>query len=274
MISMEAIARRVPGKEPGDYTGPDGLLHCGKCHTPKECRVNGKTYPVICQCRKAERERVEREQAVKKRYEAAMHLAVHSTHDQHSKAWTFARDDKNNPGATNTARVYAERWEEIKAKGAGLLLMGGVGTGKSFLAGCIANALLAKKVPVLFTSFGKLVRFMTTYSGDKNQCLQSLNKFDLLVLDDLGTERQSSFALELVFEIVDERVKSGLPLIVSTNLTQRELYEQKDVNYARIYDRITSVCAPVVFNGTSRRKAEGAERLQWLNGVLFGDGER
>ena len=269
MISMEAIARRVPGKEPGDYTGPDGLLHCGKCHTPKECRVNGKTYPVICQCRKAERERVEREQAVKKRYEAAMHLAVHSTHDQHSKAWTFARDDKNNPGATNTARVYAERWEEIKAKGAGLLLMGGVGTGKSFLAGCIANALLAKKVPVLFTSFGKLVRFMTTYSGDKNQCLQSL-----LVLDDLGTERQSSFALELVFEIVDERVKSGLPLIVSTNLTQRELYEQKDVNYARIYDRITSVCAPVVLNGTSRRKAEGAERLQWLNGVLFGDGER
>ena len=77
MISMEAIARRVPGKEPGDYTGPDGLLYCGKCHTPKECRVNGKTYPVICQCRKAERERVEREQAVKKRYEAAMHLAFH-----------------------------------------------------------------------------------------------------------------------------------------------------------------------------------------------------
>ena len=108
MISMEAIARRVPGKEPGDYTGPDGLLHCGKCHTPKECRVNGKTYPVICQCRKAERERVEREQAVKKRYEAAMSLAVHSTHDQHSKVWTFARDDKNNLGATNTARVYVE----------------------------------------------------------------------------------------------------------------------------------------------------------------------
>lgn len=274
MISMEAIARRVPGKEPGDYTGPDGLLYCGKCHTRKQCIVEGKTLPCTCRCYSEKMEREARERAVKKRYEAAMSLAVHSTHDQRSKAWTFARDDKNNPGATNTARVYVERWEEIKAKGAGLLLMGGVGTGKSFLAGCIANALLAKKVPVLFTSFGKLVRFMTTYSGDKNKCLQSLNKFDLLVLDDLGTERQSSFALELVFEIVDERVKSGLPLIVSTNLTQRELYEQKDVNYARIYDRITSVCAPVVLNGTSRRKAEGAERLQWLNGVLFGDGER
>lgn len=119
--------------------------------------------------RKMEREA--RERAVKKRYEAAMSLAVHSTHDQHSKVWTFARDDKNNLGATNTARVYVERWEDIKTKGAGLLLMGGVGTGKSFLAGCIANALLAKKVPVLFTSFGKLVRFMTTYSGDQEPVL-------------------------------------------------------------------------------------------------------
>ncbi len=270
MISMEAIARLVPGKEPGDYTGPDGLLYCGKCHTRKQCIVEGKTLPCTCRCHSEKMKREAQERVVKMRYEAAMSLPIHSIHDQHSKSWTFARDDKNNPGATNTARVYIERWEEIKAKGAGLLLMGGVGTGKSFLAGCIANALLAKKVPVLFTSFGKLVRFMTTYSGDKNKCLQSLNKFDLLVLDDLGAERQSSFALELVFEIVDERVKSGLPLIVSTNLTQRELYEQKDVNYARIYDRITSVCAPVVLNGTSRRKAEGAERLQWLKGVLFG----
>ena len=106
MISMEAIARRVPGKEPGDYTGPDGLLHCGKCHTRKQCIVEGKTLPCTCRCHSEKMEREAREQGVKKRYEAAMHLTIHSTHDQHSKAWTFARDDKNNPGATNTARVY------------------------------------------------------------------------------------------------------------------------------------------------------------------------
>lgn len=271
MISMEAIARRVPGKDQGDYTGPDGLLHCGKCHTPKQCIVEGKTRPIICKCRKEELEMAEMEQAVKKRFEYAMSLPIHSIHDHHSEHWTFAKDDRNNPEATNSAMAYVDHWEEAKGMGVGLLLMGGVGTGKSFLAGCIANALLAKKVPVLYTSFGKLVRSVTSYSEDKNRYLRSLNKFDLLILDDLGAERQSSFALELVFEVVDERVKSKLPLIVSTNLTPKELHEQKDVNYSRIYDRINSVCAPVVLNGTSRRKAEGAERLQWLNGILFGE---
>lgn len=271
MISLETIARRVPGKETGDYIGSDGLLRCGKCHTPKQCVRDGNTLPIICACRKAERERAEREQAVKKRFEYAVRLPIHSLHDPHSKAYTFARDDKNNPVATNSARAYVDHWDEVKAKGVGLLLLGGVGTGKSFLAGCIANALLAKNVPVLYTSLGKLIRSVTAYSEDKNRYLQSLSKFDLLILDDLGAERQSSFALELIFEIVDERVKSKLPLIVSTNLTPKELHGQKDVNYSRIYDRILSVCAPVVLNGASRRPAEGAERLRWLNGILSGE---
>lgn len=271
MISMDDIAKRVPGKESGDYTDSRGLLRCGKCHTPKQCIVDGKILPTVCECRRAEMKRAEKELSVRERFEAAMCLPVHSIHDQHCKAWTFARDDKSNPVATNRARAYVYHWEEVKRKGVGLLLVGGVGTGKSFLAGCIANALLEIQVPVLYTSFGKLVRSVTTYSEDKNRYLQSLNKFDLLILDDLGAERQSSFALELIFEIIDERVKSKLPLIVSTNLTPTELHEQKDVNYSRIYDRINSVCAPVVLNGTSRRKAEGAERLQWLNGILSGE---
>lgn len=50
MISMEAIARRVPGKEPGDYTGPDGLLYCGKVPHPKAVHCGGKTLPCTCRC--------------------------------------------------------------------------------------------------------------------------------------------------------------------------------------------------------------------------------
>ena len=140
------------------------------------------------------------------------------------------------------------------------------------MAGHILLAEDDKALSALMQDFFRAAGVAVTpaYDGEQALVLAQAQPFDLLVLDDLGTERQSSFALELVFEIVDERVKSPLPLIVSTNLTQRELYEQKDVNYARIYDRITSVCAPVVLNGTSRRKAEGAERSQWLNGVLFG----
>ena len=47
------------------------------------------------------------------------------------------------------AHNYVDNWEKMKSNSSGLLLWGDVGTGKSFFAGCIANALLEKGVPVL-----------------------------------------------------------------------------------------------------------------------------
>ena len=65
----------------------------------------------------------------------------------------------------------------MKKENVGLLLMGPVGTGKSFFAGCIANALLEKGVPVLMTNFS---RILNTLSGmhfeDRNQFIDSLNR--------------------------------------------------------------------------------------------------
>ena len=51
------------------------------------------------------------------------------------------------------ARAYVENWKEAYKNNTGLLLFGDVGTGKSFFAGCIANALLDRDVPVLMTNF-------------------------------------------------------------------------------------------------------------------------
>lgn len=269
---QDAIAKNVQGKQPGDYTGPDGLLYCGKCHTPKQCRVveygRDRLRPIACQCQNDERRNREEAEKTQKRYEAAMTLPICSIHDYRIKDWTFSSDDGNSPEITKKARRYVEHWDKVKEKGAGLLLLGGVGTGKSFMAACIANALMEHRVPVLYTSFGKLIRAVTNYTDDKNRYLQSLNRFDLLVLDDLGAERQSSFAMEQVFEVIDGRVKAGLPMIVSTNLTLPELSRPSDMGYARIYDRILSVCVPLLFSGPSRRKAEGADRLHWLKSVL------
>ncbi len=51
------------------------------------------------------------------------------------------------------AHAYVENWKEAYKSNIGLLLFGDVGTGKSFFAGCIANALLDQDVPVLMTNF-------------------------------------------------------------------------------------------------------------------------
>ena len=55
------------------------------------------------------------------------------------------------------AHNYVSNWEEMKANASGLLIWGDVGTGKSFFAGCIANALLEKSVPVLMTNFSRIL---------------------------------------------------------------------------------------------------------------------
>ena len=104
------------------------------------------------------------------------------------------------------------------------MFWGDVGTGKTFVAGCIANYLLQQRISVLITSLSKIINDLQGFSiQDKNDYLESLNRFKLLILDDLGAERQSDFALEQVFNVIDSRYKNGQPIIITTNLTLTEI---------------------------------------------------
>ena len=76
---------------------------------------------------------------------------------------------------------------------------------------------------------------------------------NLLILDDLGSERASDYALEQLFLVIDTRYRAGKPLIITTNLTAEELKKPADLRYERIYDRISELCVTVVAPGHSRR---------------------
>ena len=168
------------------------------------------------------------------------------------------------------AHKYVENWDDMKARSSGLLLWGDVGTGKSFFAGCIANALLEKGVPVLMTNFS---RILNTLSGmhfeDRNQFIDSLNRYNLLIIDDLGIERNSEFALEQVFNVIDSRYRSKKPLIITTNLTLEELNKPTDMAHSRIYDRILERCAPIRINNHNIRKDNASANLQEAKKILL-----
>ena len=90
--------------------------------------------------------------------------------------YTFARDNGINP-EIKLAHNYVSNWEEMKANASGLLIWGDVGTGKSFFAGCIANALLEKGIPVLMTNFSRILNTLTgMHFEDRNQFINSLNR--------------------------------------------------------------------------------------------------
>ena len=254
----------------GDYTGEDGLLHCGKCGGFKRSRieVSGEEIivPVWCECMtRAKEEEKKRSETILANMRAN-ELRRLSLMDNSLSAVRFTIADKSGENARSVeiCRRYAAKFQQMKQDNRGLLLFGGVGTGKTYTAACIANELLAQGVSVVMTSLVKLIE-----NGISDLCSR-LSAIDLLILDDLGAERSTDYALEQVYNIVDSRYRAGLPVIYTTNLTLEELKNPADMRYARIYDRVLEKCFPVEFRGVSRRKhgaRQGFDDMMALLGV-------
>ncbi len=83
-------------KEPGpeQYLGEDGLIYCGKCHTPVQCRITfeGKEriMPCICKCQKEERERQEQRMKEEEQLLYVRRLKAAGIQERHLQDWTFA----------------------------------------------------------------------------------------------------------------------------------------------------------------------------------------
>ena len=221
-------------KSNGDYYGKDGLLYCGKCHTPKEAFfaknlvLMGKNrHPVDCRCRKMERERQEVAIRQQKHSELVRRLKAEGFSDTAMLDWNFENDDGRAP-QMHYAHRYVEQWQTMCTENLGLLLWGGVGTGKSFLAGCIANALMELEVPVRMTSFSRIMNELNNSFSGRNEVVDRLCRFPLLIIDDFGMERGTEYALEQVHNIVDSRYRSQKTLIVTTNLTLDEIRHPQD----------------------------------------------
>lgn len=242
-----------------------GLVYCKKCHTPRQASVElGGTvfHPYcICQCQSEARElELAKEKQLQEQQRIAR-LKANGLQDASLRQFTFANDTGINP-EIQKAHSYVEHWSEMKATATGLLLWGNVGTGKSFFAGCIANALLDRGVPVLMTNFSRILNALTgMFSDDRNKYIDSLNHYSLLIIDDLGMERGTEYALEQVFNVIDARLRSNLPLIVTTNLTLDELKHPADLAHERIYSRVLERCIPLKIDNQNIRQMKAQENF-------------
>ena len=246
-----------------EYIVNDGLIYCSKCHTPRQKRleVSGKTIEPRCMCACQTEDYDRREQERKHREFLDMVAKNRSIGlpDPGLRKHTFENDLGYNPKQIRMAKRYVQHWEEMQKNSTGLLLWGDVGTGKSFIAGCIANALLDKGVPVIMTNFARLLNKLTDmYAGDRNAYIDSFKRYPLMIIDDLGVERNSEFAREQVFSVIDSRYRSELPMIVTTNLTLEELQHPEDLSRSRIYDRVLERCLPIRINDQNIRELNQA----------------
>lgn len=266
-------------KEPGDYTGENGLLYCGKCRTPKQMRIGvnpatGKDEPTIvptpCRCRQ-EADKAADDRDRRERFEAKMkNLNASGITCPGSLRHTFEDDDGQRPKVTTACKRYVEHWSEMAEKNVGILFYGNVGVGKTFYASCIANALIDQQVTAAATSFPRLLNLLQG-TQDKQKLLDSLARYKLLIIDDLGVERDSTFGLEQIFNVVDARSHAHLPVIVTTNLSMEELKNPPSMQYGRIYDRVLEMCqVPLKLTGDSRRQQNAENAKQWAQKILLG----
>ena len=255
---------------PDDYINPaDGLKYCGKCHTPKEAfypadlQAQGFTkHPVMCKCAD---ERREREEAERREYERMSYMTMlrsEAFHDMPAAGWRFESAAVTTP-QLEKARGYAQNWDEFKKAGIGLLLFGNVGTGKSYAAGCVANALIDRLESVLFVGMSDVVnRMQGNFGADRDSYTTSLIRPELLILDDLGAERNTSFGKERVFDVINRRRLTGKPMIITTNIPIVTMQKAASLDERRIYDRILEVCVPIRFDGENFRRGNAKHNLE------------
>lgn len=259
------------------YIAENGLEHCATCKEPLEQFLPEKVqaffgmtkHPRQCACIRERNDREEKERKEREHRQTVESNTSVCFEERKMREWNFENDNGMNP-EMKFAKHYIEHWQEVKKDGHGLLFWGGVGSGKSYMAACIANALLEQEVRVLMTNFATIINGMFS-ATDKVDYVNAICGYDLLIIDDLGVESHSEYRMEGLFNVIDRRVRSGKPMIITTNLTMKEMDETQDLNEARIYDRIRAVCQPVQVKGESQRKANRGKMMDKFREYFHGE---
>ena len=161
--------------------------------------------------------------------------------------WDFARDNGENPQLTRLAQNYVTHFEKFRNRGAGLFLYGGPGSGKSFAAAAIVNELTDRGYRCLFTSLLTVLSDLSGLGYGNRRCfLSQICDRDLLVLDDFGTEAETSFSSDVLLQIINLCRLKSVPIIVTTPyhpdaLTQGGAASRRTFAVHRLLSRCTPV---------------------------------
>lgn len=270
--TIDALSAHVPQTQYGTYKGEDGLEYCNNCHTRVQCRVDflGKEKIVccICKCRNDWLEAQKKEKEQREFEDTVRDLRKMGFIDAPLRNCTFENADKGSEVTLSPMHQYVDNFADFKRRGVGLLLYGRVGTGKTYAAACVANALIDCGHSVLMTNFMRVYNELQGKFDGRQEYLDRMNHFELLIIDDLAAERNTETMQELVFNVIDNRCRAQKPMIITTNLTAQELKNPQTQREARIYDRLIGCCVPVEINGSSHRRGRATDELKRDRKVL------
>lgn len=257
----------------------DGHAYCKVCHERKDGDVmeffgNKMILRVACKCdREIEQQKKRREKQME--IERLKRTCFNSMREW---SYTFENYQGEENQSLMIAKNFVEDYEKMKKENIGLLFYGSVGSGKTYLACSIANSLIEQyQISVKIRNFAQIINELqkSSFEFDKNAYIESLVNTSVLILDDLGIERDTSYAKEQVYNIVNSRYLKQKPTIFTTNLSYDTIQNCKDsVEYQRIYSRIIEMCVPVMVVGEDLRKFIQRDKLTRNKDRLLNGGER
>lgn len=238
------------------YIGDNGFKYCKKCHTPMQIDVSPYCHfmgivDCLCECGVRARDARENSSEKERRQRITDRILNAAFQDKAMKNNTFA-NDKYHLECAEMLKTYCNKFSSMREKGEGLLLFGNYGTGKTYYASCVINKLAEQQYESLFTNFSQLAA-KSDYGFD---LAEYLNRYSLVVFDDLGVERSSEYMQQIVYNAIDARYRARLPMIITTNVTMAELKHPANAMEQRIYGRILERCFPINFNMEALRMEE------------------
>lgn len=251
---------------------------CGK-NRRRETIICGIKYSfhVMCECEekreKAAKENLENLDKIRK----IEKLKSPSLLGERYKAATFSNSktgiNSSFDIAFNRCKKYCELCEETVKNGCGIYLFGDKGVGKTHLTACMANFLLSKCVPVLFTNLFEISKAVkSTFNRESSQTeqilIQKFSNIDVLFFDDLGTEIFTKTSGEtwlqgLLFDLINKRYNNQKATIFSSNYSLNSLINERGI-MEKTVDRISEMT-----NGAVIKITGGSLRGKTDSRILF-----
>jgi len=290
----EDLTKQIMSNDPSaaPYNPPEPVP-CEYCGAPRHTmgiRVGSRIVwapygPERCTCPEAvaahereEAERLAKEEAIRRAKEAErLNERIHKIVGESGMGERFLRRTfdtfkvtKDNRKAYEMAKRYADNFDDMLPQRGGpepgrngLFIAGATGIGKTHLAAAIANQLMSQGVPVVcMTMIDLLERIKRTFKRediDESSVLDIYKTVPLLVIDDIGKEPATEWAISTIYNIINGRYEAYLPIIVTTNYDDASLIKRltpengDSIAAEAIVDRLREMCQGIVMSGESWR---------------------